>query len=53
MEAPSRSNAITKDYYYFIKGEMNRGTTSLIAVEVQHYSCRGRYINSSYHLVNK
>lgn len=47
----STANQITEEYYNFLVGEMNRGTTKLKVQKVLHRN--GSYIYFTYHLVNR
>lgn len=45
----SNSNAITKDYYYFLVGEINRGTMKKAVCRVEYLEY-GNY--TTYHLIS-
>ena len=47
MEAATRANEITKEYYYVVRGMMLRGTTHLVARKSNH---RGY---ETYHLIGR
>lgn len=46
----SRSNEITKEYYNFLVGEMNRGTTKKKVSRVMRRN--GSYVYFTYHLIS-
>lgn len=45
-----RSNEITKEYYYFLVGQINRGTCKLKVDRVLHQN--GSYKYFTYHLIS-
>ena len=46
----SRSNEITKEYYNFLVGEMNRGTTKKKVSRVMRRN--GSHVYFTYHLIS-
>ena len=50
MFPATTSNQITKDYYYFLIGEINRGTCTKKVCEVLRKN--GNYQYNTYHLIS-
>lgn len=48
--AASTSNEITPEYYFFLVGEMHRGTTSKKVSRVMHQN--GNHTYFTYHLIS-
>jgi len=52
MFLATTSNEITANYYFCLKGQINRGTCSKQVCEVQKTNGRGQYTHSTYHLIS-